>query len=271
MGVLGPRAQEPRNGVRFRLLSDPPPFVPFGAAHLGALGLVALVAALVVLLVRGCPRLAPTVRWTLAAGIVGLAAFEIAVGAREGWLSGKMLLPLELCDAALLLAVFTLLWPGRAPAETVYFWAGSGTLLAMLTPELPWSFPRWEFVVFFGLHGLVLVAALVLVFGLGLRPRPGAPCRVFGITAGWATLVGLVNLALGTNFMYLRHKPVVATPLDWMGPWPVYIGVAGVLALVLFHALAAPFRREWRAAAREPLSPPAPPRSGPSPKPAARG
>jgi uncharacterized membrane protein YwaF len=55
--------------------------------------------------------------------------------------------------------------------------------------------------------------------------------------------VGIVNLLLGTNFMYLRHKPSVATPLDWMGPWPVYIGVCGVVALVLFHALALPFRR----------------------------
>jgi hypothetical integral membrane protein (TIGR02206 family) len=121
----------------------------------------------------------------------------------------------------------------------------------MLTPELPWNFPRWEFVVFFGLHGLVLVAALVLVFGLGLRPRPGAPWRAFGITAGWAALVGLVNLALGTNFMYLRHKPLVATPLDAMGPWPVYIGAGAAVALGLFHLLALPFRREWRAKRRE--------------------
>jgi hypothetical integral membrane protein (TIGR02206 family) len=165
--------------------------------------------------------------------------------------SWKTVLPLELCDAAMVLAVVTLLAPRRATAEVVYFWAGSGTLLAMLTPELPWSFPRWEFVVFFGLHGLVLVAALVLVFGLGLRPRPGAPWRAFGITAGWAAFVGIVNLALGTNFMYLRHKPLVATPLDWMGPWPVYIATGAAVALVLFHLLSLPFRREWQAARGE--------------------
>jgi hypothetical integral membrane protein (TIGR02206 family) len=218
----------------------------------GALASVALVGAGLVLLVRARPRFVSPVRGTLATGIVALVAFELAAGVREGWLGWKAALPLELCDAALVLAVITLVAPRPALAEVVYFWAGSGTLLAMLTPELPWAFPRWEFVVFFGLHGLVLVAALVLVFGLGLRPRPGAPWRAFRITAGWAAFVGLVDLALGTNYMYLRRKPVVATPLDWMGPWPVYIGVGAAVALVLFLVLALPFRREWRVTESQP-------------------
>jgi hypothetical integral membrane protein (TIGR02206 family) len=234
-------------------VSDLPPFVPFGLAHLGTLASVGLLAVALVALVRARPALGRPVRLALAAGIVVLVAFELSVGAREGWLGWTALLPLELCDAALVLAVVTLVAPRRAAAEVVYFWAGSGTLLAMLTPELPWSFPRWEFVVFFGLHGLVLVAALVLVFGLGFRPRPGAPFRVFGITAGWAAIVGLVDLALGTNYMYLRHKPIVPTPLDWMGPWPVYIGVGAAVALVLFLVLALPFRREWQAERPTPL------------------
>jgi uncharacterized membrane protein YwaF len=63
--------------------------------------------------------------------------------------------------------------------------------------------------------------------------------------------VGLANLALGTNFMYLRSKPLVATPLDWMGPWPFYILTGAAVALLLFHLLASPFRREWRAARGE--------------------
>ena len=192
---------------------------------------------------RRGPGWAAPVRGTLAAGITGLVAFELGVAAREGWLSWRTLLPLELCDAALVLSVLALLRPRQTPAEIVYFWGGSGTVLAMLTPELSWGFPRWEFVVFFGLHGLVLAAALVLVFGLGLQPRPTAAWRTLGITAAWAAFVGVVNLLLGTNYMYLRHKPSVATPLDWMGPWPVYIGVCGFVALALFHALALPFRR----------------------------
>jgi hypothetical integral membrane protein (TIGR02206 family) len=222
----------------------PPPFVPFGRAHVGALATVAFLGLVLVRLVRARPGLARPVRFGLAAAITALAAFELSVGAREGWLSWRSFLPLELCDAAMVLAVATLLVPRRSTAEVVYFWACSGSVLAMLTPELPWSFPRWEFVVFFGLHGLVLVAALVLVFGLGLRPRPGAPWRAFGITVAWAGFVALVDAVLGANFMYLCHKPMVPTLLDWMGPWPVYVGVGALVALALFHALGLPFRRD---------------------------
>jgi hypothetical integral membrane protein (TIGR02206 family) len=133
--------------------------------------------------------------------------------------------------------------------EILYFWAASGSTLAMLTPELPWGFPRWEFFVFFGLHGLVLVAALVLVYGVGLHPRPGAPRRAFLATVALALAAGTANWLLGMNFMFLRWKPHAATPLDWMGPWPIYIGTGAALAFGLFHLLALPFRREWRAGA----------------------
>ncbi len=228
------------------MAGSPPPFVPFGPAHLLALAAVAALGAAIVLSVRGWPSVSLPLRGLLASALVAQTSFTLWRGAREGWLSWQSALPLELCDAAMVLSVVTLMVPRRATAELVYYWAGSGSLVAMLTPDLQWSFPRWEFLVFFGLHGLVLAAALLLVFGLGLRPRRGAPLRVLGITAGWAAFVGLVDAGLGTNFMYLRSRPPVATPLDWMGPWPWYIAVAAVVALALFEVLSLPFRREWR-------------------------
>ncbi len=240
LGVRGTARREPVSVV------PPVPFTRFGPAHLTALACVAGLGVSLVALVRASPRLALAVRLSLATAIVALAAFEMTTGVREGWLDWRDFLPLELCDAAMVLAVVTLVFPRRRTAELVYFWAGSGTLLAMLTPELPWDFPRWEFVVFFGLHGLVLNAALVLVFGLGLHPRPGAPRRVAAITLAWTAFVALVDWSLHANFMFLRAKPSVATPLDWMGPWPVYIGVAAVVALAVFELLSLPFRREWR-------------------------
>jgi hypothetical integral membrane protein (TIGR02206 family) len=229
----------------------PPPFVPFGAAHLGTLVLTSLAAVGLVRLVRRRPETGARVRYSLFVAIALVLVFELGIGAREGWLTWRTLLPLHLCDAAMVLALLTLVWPRVAAAELLYFWAASGSTLAMLTPDLPWGFPRGECFVFFGLHGLVLVAAAVLVFGLGLRPRPGAPLRAFLATAALAALAGTVDVLLGMNFMFLRRKPLATTPLDWMGPWPVYIAVAAVVALVVFHLLALPFRREWRETAGE--------------------
>ena len=221
-----------------------PRFVAFGPAHLGTLALTGVVAVALVRLVRARSGRSPFVRAALFVGIGLLLAFELGIGAREGWLTWPMLLPLELCDAAMVLALLSLVWPRQRMVELLYFWAASGSVLAMLTPELPWGFPRWEFVVFCGRPGLVVVAALVLVFGLGLRPERGAPGRAFLATLGLAAAAGTADALLGMNFMFLRWKPRAATPLDWMGPWPVYIVVAAVVALVLFHLLALPFRGE---------------------------
>lgn len=226
----------------------PPPFVAYGVAHAGALVLTVAAGGALVSLVRARPGTRPVVRAGIFAALALVLAFELSIAAREGWLTWQTFLPLHLCDAAMVLAFVALAWPRRGAAELLYFWAGAGTSVAMLTPDLPWGFPRWEFVVFFGLHGLVLVAALVLVFGLGLRPRRHGAWRAFGATLVLAAVAGTVNVVLGTNFMFLRGKPLAATPLDWMGPWPLYIAAAACVALAVYHLLALPFRHDGRVA-----------------------
>jgi hypothetical integral membrane protein (TIGR02206 family) len=222
-----------------------PRFVPFGPAHLAALGLsVAGGIALVRLVRRGPETLAWAVRVSLA-GLIGLlAGSEILRGLATGELTIGEVLPFHLCDMAMLLAIYALLTRDRRVAELVWFWAGSGTLLAMITPDVYLGFPSWQFVLFFGLHGLVVAAALVLVFGLSLRPRPGGPGRAFVLTSAYAAVVGIVNAAFGTNYMYLCRKPPNPTLLDAFGPWPVYLAAAALVALAAFALLGLPFRRE---------------------------
>jgi hypothetical integral membrane protein (TIGR02206 family) len=91
-------------------------------------------------------------------------------------------------------------------------------------------------------HDLVILAALFLVFGLALTPRPGAVRRIFLLTIGFAVLVGLIDLVTGGNYMYLRQVPVSGSLLDLMGPWPWYIAAGAVLTLVVLLILDAPFR-----------------------------
>jgi hypothetical integral membrane protein (TIGR02206 family) len=128
-------------------------------------------------------------------------------------------------------------------AELLYFWAGAGALVAMVTPDVPRGFPDPYFLLFFGLHGAVVAAAALVTLGYGIRPRPGAAWRVFALTLAYAAVVAVVNLILDANFLFLRWKPANPTLLDRLGPWPWYLVWSALLGLLLFHLLEWPFRR----------------------------
>jgi hypothetical integral membrane protein (TIGR02206 family) len=222
-------------------VTDTPPFVPFGLAHAAVLAAAAVGAVGLTLLVRRWPRVAPIVRLGL---ILALASFTIAylrAIASEGRISVWDVAPLHLCDFLILVAVYALATLEPTACELLYFWGGTGTLLATLTPDLREGWPDWRFVVYFGLHVTVVVAAAVVVFGLGRRPRPGAAGRALLLTNAYAAVVGIVDGVWGKNFLYLREKPWAPTLLDWLGPWPVYILAVEALALLLFLLLALPF------------------------------
>lgn len=225
-----------------------PPFRLFGADHLIALGVTAVVAAGLCAVARRDPRGAvarATARGLaslLAAGVVAFVVLEL----RRGSLTPLQLLPLHLCDLLIPVAIVALLSRRPLPFELLYYWGGAGALTATLTPMVAYGYPHAGFLVFFGFHGAVVAAAALLAFGLGMRPRAGAALRVWVLTLGYAALVAAVNALLGTNYLFLRRKPPSPTLLDWFGPWPVYVGVAALVALLLFGLLTLPFRRLHR-------------------------
>jgi hypothetical integral membrane protein (TIGR02206 family) len=221
------------------------PFVLFGSAHLGAMAVAAFTAAGLVWLVRRHPRTATGVRFGMAGLLLALTV-EALVSERLVGTPWGDLAPFHLCDMAIFVGLFALITRAPLACEVLYFWAGAGTLLALITPDVSVGFPHPRFLNYFALHGCVVVAAVLLVWGLGRPPRPGAVWRVLLLTNAYAALVGVVDFAFGANFLYLRAKPTAPTPLDWFGPWPVYILVTEAVALGLFTLLALPFRREAR-------------------------
>jgi hypothetical integral membrane protein (TIGR02206 family) len=133
--------------------------------------------------------------------------------------------------------------------ELTYFWALSASLQAVLTPNLTERTATIFVVTFFVTHSGAIVAAILLVFGRGIVPPAGAVWRVFGATLVVAAAAAVGNLVTGGNYMFLREKPSTASLLDVMGPWPVYILSAAVLALALFALLDLPLRAGRRRAA----------------------
>jgi hypothetical integral membrane protein (TIGR02206 family) len=204
--------------------------------HIGALAAIALFCVVAVVAARK-----QTGAWIRALAVV-LVVDEVSwwVYLLAGGQPGSRLawsLPLQLCDVGIFVAGFALWFRRRWLVEVTYFWGLTGTLQALLTPDLPQHFPTCPYFQYYIAHGGVVAAALLMVFGLGLHPRRSAIARVAAITVAYAAFVGIVDALTGANYMYLRSKPATPTLLDVMGPWPWYIAAAGVVALVLFLAL----------------------------------
>ena len=217
--------------------------------HVFALVAIALSTALLVVAARRRPG-----SWlkVLAAVLVvdEVSWWFFLLGGGQPGSQVALSLPLQLCDVAIFIAAAALWTRRQLVVEVTYFWGLAGTIQALLTPDLPQHFPSYPYFQYYIGHGGVVAAALVLVVGLGQRPRRWAVARVAGLTVAYAALVGLVDAVTGADYMYLRSKPPTATLLDFLGPWPWYILSASVIAAFLFAILDAPFRlRERRAEA----------------------
>ena len=172
------------------------------------------------------------------------AVLFVSIPLVNGRWSVQTSLPLALCDVALIVAAIACSWPRWLLAvELTYFWGLAGTLQAVITPDLSAGFPQIEFFEFVVGHLGIVIAALFLVVGLRLRPRPGSVKRVFAITVAYTGFVGLFDWLTGSNYMYLAAIPTHGSLLSVLGPWPWYILSATGVAIVLLLILDAPFHR----------------------------
>ncbi len=208
--------------------------VAYGAAHVAALAVIAVVAVVVVWVVRARRRavgssVARGVCRALAAVLLVNMVFEQCFLAGTGRWSLAESLPLHLCDLAVFAAIAALLIATRAsvlahatPAafEVVYYWGLAGAMQALLTPSVGQSFPGPLFFTYFTAHGCTVVAVLVLIFGLRLRPRRGSGLRVWLLTNLVAVPVLACDWLVGANYMYLRGPAEAPSVLDYLGAWP---------------------------------------------------
>lgn len=186
-------------------------------------------------------------RWTVlmarAIGLVLVAdavSYTVALVVNGTW-SPKTSLPLALCNVVVVVAAVACWWRVALLVELTYFWGLAGTLQGIVTPDLNVGFPHLVFFQYVAGHLGIVVAALFLVVGMRIVPRPGAVVRVFAISAAYTALVGLVDALTGANYMFLRQPPGEWTLLRVLGPWPWYLLSAAGVGLILLTLLDAPF------------------------------
>lgn len=232
------------------------PFVAFGAAHIAVLTLTVLVpVALAVLAKRSQSTVfVSAIALAFAGGLISTWVLWYWLIANRGWLSPQTLLPMDLCDWATIAAIATLLKPQQRSYELAYFWALSGTLQALVTPDLSYGFPDLRFVVFFAFHGGTVAAVLFLTLAGRMRPVPASIPRVLMWSLLYLVSALAVNWVFGTNFGFLSAKPEKPSLLDVMGSWPVYIAELAGLAVLYVLVLYLPFFIADRRAASRRMS-----------------
>ncbi|MFD2614254.1 YwaF family protein [Paenibacillus gansuensis] len=222
-------------------------FAAFSPSHTAAL---AILAAAVVLMAVFRYRLCKQgVRLALAAVLLMCeAALNVWYVTQHIW-SVRNTLPLELCSITLLLSVVMLVTRNYMLYEIVYFAGIAGALQALLTPNLGYAYPHFRFFHFFIAHAGIVLAALYMTLVEGYRPSFKSILRVMLFLNVLAVLVWGVDRWAGANYMFLAGKPETASVLDWFGPYPYYLLVEELLALVMFLLLYAPFagRASYRA------------------------
>ena len=151
-------------------------------------------------------------------------------------------LPFHLCTVMVFLSAIMLLTRNYTLYEAVYFAGIGGAAQALLTPNIGiYGYPHYRFFEQMVSHASILTAAVYMTTIGGYRPTWKSIPRVFIALNIYLEFVGIVNQLLGSNYLYLAHKPQTPSLLDYLGPWPWYILAGQFICLLTFVLLYAPF------------------------------
>ena len=224
-------------------------FVILGAAHLIALGVIALLNLSFIPFRQVHNRRAQTVARSAMAVIliVNETAWHVWHLATGQWMVQTML-PLHLCSVMVFLSAFMLTTRSYRVYEYLYFLGIGAAVQAIFTPDLgQYGFPHFRFFQTFISHGLILTAAIYMTVVEGYRPTWTSLRNVFIGANLYMVFVGLVNWLIGSNYLFIAHKPETPSVIDLLGPWPWYILGLEVIGVMTCLILYTPFAiNDWR-------------------------
>jgi len=226
-----------------------PAFEFLGSAHIGALLVIVLLNLFLLRYKNMDEKTRNTVRWTMALLLWGNEiAWHVWNYAIGKWTLETML-PLHLCSVLVWVGALMLVTKNYHIYEFMYLMGIGGAIQAIATPDLGiYGFPHFRFFQTFLSHGLIVTAAIYMTTVEGFRPTLKSIWRVFVWMNIYMVIVFFINTAIGSNYLFINHKPETASLLDVLPEWPIYILYVEVIGMVTVLLLYLPFAvKDWRA------------------------
>ena len=237
-------------GRYFALVYDGTPFQLFGKEHLVALAIIVLFCfSYFYFRTIWSEKDRKIVRWVFAIAIVVNETALHIWSAYWGIWNIQTMLPLHMCSVIIWASAYMLVTKNYTIYELVYFVGLGGAMQAVLTPAdaAAYNFPHFRIMQTFIAHGLLINIAIYMTVVEGFRPTLQSLKRVFIWTNVYMVIIFFVNLAIGSNYLYIAHKPSFPTLIDLLAPWPWYIIELEAIGFAIFFVLYIPFLiSDWR-------------------------
>tara|TARA_B100000073_G_scaffold128766_1_gene105463 strand:- start:96 stop:728 length:633 start_codon:yes stop_codon:yes gene_type:complete len=164
---------------------------------------------------------------------------------REGYGIGnwKLGLPLHLCDfssASIIIYFFT----KRREFFLFAFFAGiSGAGMAILTPDVKYSFPHIDYLRHMIGHSMILLGVAYAIVIDNQRPQLKDVHRVLGVLSVFLLLMYPINNLLGSpaNYWYVAEKPPGFNVTDLMRDAPYHMIDIYILTVIICYLIYLPY------------------------------
>jgi hypothetical integral membrane protein (TIGR02206 family) len=225
-------------------MDNAPEFHAYSASHLTVIFLtIALPLILALIVHRTKSRfLERSICFAISALLMINYVAYLIVARQFGVAAWQKMLPMQLCDWAMVVIIVALWTGSRRWLELAYFWGIGGTLQALITPNLRFGFPDLRFISFFVAHSGIIIGIIFLMLIYGFRPRPMGIFRTIAWTEFYFLIAFTIDLLTDENYGFLLHKPEASSLLSFLSDSrPIYLIEFHLLAWIFFCVLYAPF------------------------------
>ena len=220
------------------------PFVIFGNAHLITLFIIIAIAIVFPLIVKT----RPVSQIILITKIMGVSLISLEFIKPLIWHYSMdfpwiELVPIHMCNLSTLFIGIFLITKKRLFFEVAFFWGIGGGINALITPDIPNSFPDPQYILFFFGHGLLIIAIAYACISLANRPTLNSVKNGIYFSLITLPVIYFINKILGppANYWYLGSKPVGDSILNLFPAPPLHIPVLIIIGVILFFLIYSPY------------------------------